>query len=151
MFRLTLVKSYNMDDLRSYVKLIRMGRPQFIEVKGVTFCGSSDASDLTMKNVPFHEEVRSFCQDLCAELGEDYALACEHAHSCCVLIAHKMFLIEGKWHTWINYERFHDLVQSGEEFGSLDYLAPTPEWALFGDERAGFDPEETRFYRKNKH
>ena len=42
------------------------------------------------------------------------------------------------------------MVEEGEEFGVVDYMAPTPDWAIFGDERKGFDPEETRFYRKKK-
>ena len=43
--------------MSQYAELVRRGQPDFIEVKGVTFCGSSDASTLTMKNVPFHHEV----------------------------------------------------------------------------------------------
>ena len=31
--------------------------PDFIEVKGVTYCGNSKASPLTIKNTPYHEEV----------------------------------------------------------------------------------------------
>jgi tRNA wybutosine-synthesizing protein 1 len=50
-FRLTLVKDYNTDDIGNYVELIRRGRPSFIEVKGVTYCGYSGASSLTMANV----------------------------------------------------------------------------------------------------
>jgi tRNA wybutosine-synthesizing protein 1 len=45
-------------------------------------------------------------------------------------------------------EKFHDLVQSGETFDSMDYVAPTPQWAVYGDVHQGFDPEETRYYRK---
>jgi tRNA wybutosine-synthesizing protein 1 len=32
----------------------------------------------------------------------------------------------------------------------MDYLSPTPEWAIFGSEERGFDPNEKRFHRKNK-
>ena len=38
--RLTLVKGKNMDlsDVQQYAKLVDLGQPDFIEVKGVTYC-----------------------------------------------------------------------------------------------------------------
>jgi len=146
-FRLTLVKEFNMEDVKNYVDLIGRGKPSFIEIKGVTYCGTSKASTLTMKNVPFHEEVVRFSQAICSLLGGDYELACEHEHSCCVLIAHKSFKVDGTWHTWIDYQKFHDLIQSGKEFNALDYMEATPSWAVFGAQERGFDPDETRFRR----
>eukprot|EP01091_Cochliopodium_minus_P016453 TRINITY_DN6169_c0_g1_i2.p1 TRINITY_DN6169_c0_g1~~TRINITY_DN6169_c0_g1_i2.p1 ORF type:complete len:642 (-),score=215.94 TRINITY_DN6169_c0_g1_i2:264-2189(-) len=59
-FRLTLVKSWNMEEMNNYAELIARGSPDLIEIKGVTYCGTSTASTLTMKNVPFHEEVMEF-------------------------------------------------------------------------------------------
>ena len=56
--------------------------------KGVTYCGDSKASNLTMRNVPWHEEVVSFVQQL-ADLLLEYEIASEHEHSNCILIAHK--------------------------------------------------------------
>ena len=41
-----------------------------------------------MKNVPWHEEVVSFVQQL-ADLLPEYEIASEHEHSNCILIAHK--------------------------------------------------------------
>ncbi|CAG2061098.1 unnamed protein product, partial [Timema podura] len=87
-YRLTLVKAWNVDELENYAKLVEIGKPDFIEVKGVTFCGTSKASNLTMENVPWHEEVVSFVQKL-ADLLPEYAIASEHEHSNCVLVAHK--------------------------------------------------------------
>lgn len=56
---------------------------------GVTFCGNSSSSEgLTLRNVPWHEEVLYFVS-LLVNLLEDYEIACEHEHSNCVLIAHK--------------------------------------------------------------
>lgn len=147
-YRLTLVKAWNMEEVANYASLIARGNPEFIEIKGVTFCGTSDASNLTMQNVPFHEEVVRFAQDMLKYISDDYELACEHAHSCCLLIAHKKYKVNGKWHTWINYDRFHELVASGQPFTSMDYCAPTPEWAVFGSQEAGFDPAEQRTYVK---
>lgn len=40
-----------------------------------------------MANVPWHEEVVHFVQQL-ADLLPDYGIACEHEHSNCLLLAH---------------------------------------------------------------
>ncbi|XP_077509935.1 S-adenosyl-L-methionine-dependent tRNA 4-demethylwyosine synthase TYW1-like [Amblyomma americanum] len=152
-YRLTLVKEWNMDEMQGYANLVALGKPDFIEVKGVTYCGESKGSNLTMQNVPWHEEVLSFVSQLVALLP-DYSIASEHEHSNCVLIAHHKFRINGQWHTWIDYERFHELVQrfykTGESFSSLDYAAPLPPWAVFGARERGFDPNDTRMLRKSK-
>lgn len=151
-YRLTLVKGWNTEELEAYACLLDLGRPDFIEVKGVTYCGSSGASNLTMANVPYHEDVRAFCSALADARGGEYGLAAEHEHSCCVLLARKdRFYKEGRWHTWIDYEKFQDLAASGEPFGSEDYLVPTPDWAAFGSEEAGFDPQETRVRKVRNH
>ncbi|CAO3703429.1 unnamed protein product [Rhizopus stolonifer] len=149
-YRMTLVKGHNTEEIDGYVELIRRGKPSFIEVKGVTYCGYSGASDLTMANVPFHVEVIDFCRKLVSKLGGDYDISAEHAHSCSLLIAHKDFKVNGEWHTHIDYDRFFELVESGERFTSLDYMSKTPDWAIHGHEAAGFDPDETRVYRKNR-
>ena len=39
-YRLTLVKGGNMDELADYVALVQRGLPDLIEVKGVTWCGT---------------------------------------------------------------------------------------------------------------
>ena len=57
-FRLTLVNGWNTEQLHKYVELVRLGRPDFVEVKGVTYCGDSKASPLTIKHCPFHHQVR---------------------------------------------------------------------------------------------
>jgi len=152
-FRLTLVKQHNMEEVDGYAQLVKRGMPHFIEVKGVTYSGDSAANFLTIKNTPFHKEVLTFCYDLvksCNQiLGQDlYEVACEHEHSLCVLIANKqMFKIEGIWWTWIDYSKFHSLIKSGKEFTAQEYIAPTPGWAIVGANEHGFDPEETRFKR----
>ncbi|XP_055993640.1 S-adenosyl-L-methionine-dependent tRNA 4-demethylwyosine synthase TYW1-like isoform X1 [Sorex fumeus] len=154
-YRLTLVKAWNVDELQAYAELVSLGSPDFIEVKGVTYCGESSASSLTMANVPWHEEVVRFVREL-VELIPDYELACEHEHSNCLLIAHKKFKIDGEWWTWIDYDRFQELIQEYEDsggsktFDSKDYVAKTPHWALFGAHERGFDPKDTRHQRKNK-
>lgn len=150
-YRLTLVKTYNMADLDAYAELLSIGQPDFIEVKAVTYCGKSDGSDLTMKDVPWHDEVREFCAALCERAGGKYGLAAEHAHSNCVLLAKTKFRIDGEWHTWIDYDKFHELVakfyEDGSTFTAEDYMAPTPKWAVYDAAERGFDPIETRFRR----
>jgi tRNA wybutosine-synthesizing protein 1 len=166
-FRLTLVKGFNMaEEVKGYADLVERALPCFVEVKGVTYCGTSAAGSagLTMQNVPFYEEVAEFVTHLEAELntrGLSYGIGAEHAHSCCVLLADRTrFKPNGKWATRIDFERFFDLYEgkvqgSRMEDGKVvgwrpeDYVgAETPEWALWGN--GGFDPRDQRVYRKGK-
>lgn len=166
-FRLTLVKGFNMaEDVHGYADLVERALPGFVEVKGVTYCGTSAAGSagLTMQNVPFYEEVAEFVTELEKELnsrGLTYGIGAEHAHSCCVLLADRTrFMKDGKWATRIDFERFFDLYEgkaegTREEGGKVvgwrpeDYVGDeTPEWALWGN--GGFDPRDQRVYRKGK-
>ena len=154
-FRLTLVKGFNIEDeAEGYADLVEKGLPCFVEIKGVTYCGtsSSTGAGLTMQNVPFYSEVCAFVEALntsLAKRGLEYGIAAEHAHSCCILIASERFRREGKWHTRIDYERFFELLESGREFKPEDYMGEeTPEWATWGN--GGFDPRDERVYRKGK-
>ncbi|KAH6763623.1 flavodoxin family protein / radical SAM domain-containing protein [Perilla frutescens var. hirtella] len=150
-YRLTLVKGWNTEDIDAYSSLFDVGNPDFIEIKGVTYCGSSATSKLTMENVPWHYDVKEFSEALARKSNGAYEVACEHAHSCCVLLAKvDKFKVNDQWHTWIDYEKFHNLVSSGERFTSKDYMAPTPSWAVYGAEEGGFDPQQSR-YRKERH
>jgi tRNA wybutosine-synthesizing protein 1 len=154
-FRLTLVKGFNLDEeAEGYADLVARGRPCFIEVKGVTYCGTStsSAAGLSMQNVPFWEEVQAFVLALHKALekrGLDYGMAAEHAHSCCALLAEGRFKRDGRWCTIIDYDRFFELLESGEEFGPVDYMGEeTPDWALWG--KGGFDPSDERVDRKGR-
>jgi hypothetical protein len=68
--------------------------------------------------------------------------------SCCILIARTTLRKNDKWHTHIDYPRFFELLESGEPFTPLDYMAETPEWAYFGE--GGFNPEDVRVKRNKK-
>ncbi|GLT40092.1 hypothetical protein SLA2020_142500 [Shorea laevis] len=150
-YRLTLVKGWNTEDIDAYFKLFSIGKPDFVEIKGVTYCGSSATSKLTMENVPWHSDVKAFSEALAVKSEGEYEVACEHVHSCCVLLAKtQKFKVDGQWFTWIDYDKFHDLVSSGKPFSSEDYMAPTPSWAVYGAEEGGFDPDQSR-YRKERH
>jgi hypothetical protein len=45
-----------------------------------------------------------------------YELACEHAHSCCILLADKRFKgSSGEWHTWIDFDKFIVLAKAHQD------------------------------------
>ncbi|EAU34078.1 hypothetical protein ATEG_05009 [Aspergillus terreus NIH2624] len=157
-FRLTLVKGFNLDDeVVGYANLVEKALPCFVEIKGVTYCGTSTSAGagLTMQNVPFYEEIQTFVLALNEELerrGLKYGIAAEHAHSCCALIASERFHVNGKWHSRIDYDRFFELLEKekadGTSFTPEDYMKETEEWALWGN--GGFDPKDERVYSKGK-
>ncbi|PHH83661.1 hypothetical protein CDD82_5419 [Ophiocordyceps australis] len=157
-FRLTLVKGFNVEDeAEGYAALVDRGLPCFVEIKGVTYCGTSTSSNagLSMSNVPFYWEVCDFARALEARLrarGLAYSIAAEHAHSCCILLASERFRVAGKWHTHIDYERFFELLEergADGEWTPEDYMGQeTPEWALWGN--GGFDPRDQRVDRKGR-
>lgn len=157
-YRLTLVKGFNVEEeVDGYAQLVERGLPCFVEVKGVTFCGTSTSSNagLRMTNVPFYWEVCEFVKALekrLQEKGLKYGIAAEHAHSCCILIASERFRVNDKWHTHIDYKRFFELLEERGPDGDWtpeDYMGPpTPEWALWGN--GGFDPRDDRVDRKGQ-
>lgn len=75
---------------------------------------------------------------------------------CTSFLSPLQFKVDGDWWTWIDYERFQELVRIYEgtggqrSFSALDYMAKTPHWALFGAQEQGFDPADTRFQRRSK-
>ena len=60
--------------------------------------GSPSRTGLSMESVPWHEDVRDFAQQLSQSLP-GYEIACEHEHSCSVLLAHRdrFFTPFGHW------------------------------------------------------
>eukprot|EP00545_Synedropsis_sp_CCMP1620_P004731 CAMPEP_0119015982 /NCGR_PEP_ID=MMETSP1176-20130426/11751_1 /TAXON_ID=265551 /ORGANISM="Synedropsis recta cf, Strain CCMP1620" /LENGTH=811 /DNA_ID=CAMNT_0006969307 /DNA_START=17 /DNA_END=2452 /DNA_ORIENTATION=+ len=170
--RLTVVKGWNSDEVEGYAKLIALGHVSLVEVKGVTFCGKSDASNLNMSNTPWHHEVIQLVRTLKEEIDKlrqddpaipEYDIACEHRHSVSVLLARvDQFAVDDpttgnrKWRTWIDYDKFQVLAARNAKDPSFkfkveEYLADTPEWALFGAEEEGFDPTDMRHRKKRKH
>lgn len=157
-FRLTLVKGFNIDDeVAGYADLVERSLPCFVEVKGVTYCGTSTSSSagLSMANVPFYEEVCEFVTALDRELnrrGLQYGIAAEHAHSCCILLGSERFRLNGRWRTLIDYDRFFELLEEkgpDGDFSPEDYMGEeTPEWATWGN--GGFDPRDQRVDRKGR-
>lgn len=128
--RLTLIKDMNMEAPEKYVELIKKADPDFIEAKGYMFVGLS-RQILSKENMPLHEEVVEFAKRL-EKAMPDYEIVVDHMLSRAVLLAKKEFKIDGIWHTWIDFDKFFDLVKSGNDFSAKDYLKPTPRVGLSG-------------------
>ena len=128
--RLTLVKDMNIVDPKGYSELIKLGDPDFVEVKGYMFVGQS-RQRLKESNMPLHEEVVEFSKELLKHLP-DYDIVSEHIPSRVVLLGKKKFFKRGKWSTWIDFGKWNEFVNSGKDFSKEDYALPTPETGLSG-------------------
>ncbi|MDO8656468.1 MAG: hypothetical protein Q7K45_04475, partial [Nanoarchaeota archaeon] len=128
--RLTLIKGINMGMFDQYAQMIMKGSPDFIEVKGYMHVGES-RERLQRENMPFHEEIAEFCTELEKHLP-DYEIVSEHIASRVLMFAKKKFKIDGVWHTWIDFPKWHELVNSGKEFASLDFVKRTPQTGISG-------------------
>jgi tRNA wybutosine-synthesizing protein 1 len=158
--RLTMIKGVNMmlpseEDVAGYAATVALGKPHLVEFKALTptFQGAGDKTPFRMANVPSYEEVLDFAQKVCShpDLKEQYEVACVHEHSRCVLLASKALRVNGVWHTWIDFEKFNELIAvQGADPKIEDYYLPTPEWCLFGSEDHGFDPMQTRHRKPSK-
>ncbi|MFX0044693.1 MAG: 4-demethylwyosine synthase TYW1 [Candidatus Hermodarchaeota archaeon] len=82
--RLTMVAGRNMHEPRSFAKLILSGEPDFVEVKGYMFLGSS-RNRMSSVNAPSHREIRAFSRKLSALTG--YYLQDEQVESRVVLLS----------------------------------------------------------------
>jgi tRNA wybutosine-synthesizing protein 1 len=82
--RLTMVNGRNMHDPHAYSKLIEIGEPDFIEVKGYMFLGSSQ-NRLDKSNAPSHREIRAFSAKIAALTG--YHMVDEQVESRVVLLS----------------------------------------------------------------
>ena len=128
--RLTIIKGINDVEPESYAKLIMKGYPDFIETKSYMFVGAS-RQRLDMSNMPLHEDVVVFSKSLAKHLP-DYEIVSDHLPSRAVMLAKKKLKKSGKWHTWIDFEKYRELALSGKEFSSDDYLKLTPKTGLSG-------------------
>ena len=104
--RITLIKDMNMEDLDGWKKLIEKGDPDFIEVKGYMWIGSSQAR-LDKKNMPYMDEIRKFSNDL-AEVLDSYTVVNEQEASNVVLLSKNK-------DTKIDFEEFFDKFANAEK------------------------------------
>jgi len=128
--RLTVVKGYNDEDIKGYADLIRKANPDFLEIKAYMFVGAS-RQRLKIENMPMYEDVVKFSRDLAKEL-EDYDLVSEHIPSRVVLMAQKKFYKDGRWMTWIDFDKFAELVNQGKDPMPAEFLRPTPRTGISG-------------------
>ena len=123
--RITLVKGLNDVYPEKYAELVRKADPDFLEVKAYMHVGES-RKRLSRENMPLHSYVKEFAQKINKNL-EDYDMVSEHKPSRVVLLAKKYFRKKDGWHTWIDFVKFFELVDSGKDFSTEDYLKKTPE------------------------
>ncbi len=132
--RMTLIHNLNMVQPEKYAELIKKGDADFVEVKAYMHVGPSTLR-LSSESMPLHEEVVRFSKELAGHLP-DYEIVSEHIPSRVVMMAKKKYKKGKEWHTWINFEKFHqlygDYLEKGQEFSSEDYLCQTPEVGLSG-------------------
>jgi tRNA wybutosine-synthesizing protein 1 len=128
--RLTLIKGLNDFDEEQYAELIRKGNPDFIEIKAYMHVGPS-RERLKMESMPWHEEIVDFTGKLLSYLPE-YDIVTEHVPSRVALCAKKEFKKHGKWFTWIDFEKWHELTSSGKDFDKRDFLKLTPQVGMSG-------------------
>lgn len=125
--RLTMIKGINMIQPELYAEMIKKGNPDFIEIKAYMHVGASQQR-LKRSNMPTHEEVMHFSEEL-KKFLPDYEIVSEHKPSTVVMLAKNKFLIDGEWHTWIDFEKFTQLAnsKSKKSFSTMDYLKKTPD------------------------
>jgi tRNA wybutosine-synthesizing protein 1 len=66
--RLTLVKGLNLKDAPGYAKLVEKAESDFVEAKAYMHVGFARAR-LNMRNMPLHQDIRAFAEELAQETG----------------------------------------------------------------------------------
>lgn len=128
--RLTIIKDLNDFDQKGYAALIKKGRPDFVEIKAYMHVGPS-RERLTVDDMPWHEEIVEFTKELMKYL-HDYEIVTEHIPSRVVMCARKEFKKDGKWFTWIDFDKWNKLINSGKNFDKYDFLKETPQVGMSG-------------------
>lgn len=147
--RLTMIKGVNDSSFEQYAELILRGDADFIEVKAYMHVGKSQER-LSRSNMPLHEEIVGYSKKLLRYLP-DYEIVSEHIPSRVVMFAKKKYFVDGKWKTWIDFPKWHELVNSGQDFDAMDYSINTPQVGLSGKGTIDQMPAERRekFLREN--
>ena len=113
--RLTMIKNENMCNAGEYAKLMQKGMPDFVELKSYMWIGGGRAN-YKLSNMPSMKEVQEFSKELLKFLP-DYEYIAEHIPSRAVLIAKKSLNKK----TFIDFNKFFELINSGKEFKAEDY------------------------------
>ncbi len=128
--RLTMIKEINMKLPEDYANLIMKAQPDFLEIKAYMHIGAS-TERLNRENMPLHEEVVAFTQELVKYLP-DYEICSEHLSSRVVMVARKEYKINDVWNTWIDFPKFHEMYNNGLPIRTKDFLKKTPSTGLSG-------------------
>ncbi|MFH1276130.1 MAG: hypothetical protein ABIH82_03385, partial [Candidatus Woesearchaeota archaeon] len=133
--RLTIIKGVNDIELNNYARLIERSDSDFIEVKSYMHVGESQHR-LESKNMPLHEDIVEFCETLVKYLN-DYEIVSEHIPSRVVMLAKKKFNVDREWMTWIDFEKWNELINSLRSGNSTgvnveEYWKKTPSVGLSG-------------------
>jgi tRNA wybutosine-synthesizing protein 1 len=143
--RLTIITGLNDIDTKEYAELINKGKPDFIEVKAYMHVGPS-RERLEIEQMPWHEEIVKFTEKLIEHLP-DYQIVTEHVPSRVVLCARKEFQRNGKWYTWIDFEKWNKSINSEKDFDKYDFLKETPQVGMSG-RQIRKEVEEKKEYKK---
>lgn len=122
--RLTILKGINDFGHFKYAKLIEKSNADFVLVKAYMYIGESRMR-LKKENAPRHKDIVLFSKELIKFLP-DYEIVSDEPESKVVLIAKKKFFFDGKWNTWIDFDKYFEIVNSGEIPLAEDYLKETP-------------------------
>ncbi|CAD7947092.1 unnamed protein product [Amoebophrya sp. A25] len=120
------------DAADEYASVLQIAEADFIEVKGATYAPEVfSKTGLTQAHVPTHSDVIEFASAIQKRLPA-YGLACEHHHSCGVLLARKDRWLRQQhvehgtthgddtrtsnmyWRTWIDFDKMFDLTTSND-------------------------------------
>ncbi len=141
--RITMIKGMNMVDPEGYKALIERGDPDFVEIKAYMFVGAS-RQKLSLKNMPFHEEVLDFAKKMEAILPE-YSIVSEHKPSRVVLLAKKKFFNGDYWSTWIDFKAFFEQWEKFKQSNDVNLLKTedySVNWTTKKPNPSVADPED---------
>lgn len=115
--RLTLIKGLNMEDnqLKDYADLIKLGNPDFVEVKSYMWVGASQ-KNFKISDMPRMEEIKSFTKKLLKLLPE-YEASAEHIPSRVTLIMKKSL----KKKRYIDFNKFFNIVNNNKKLTKDSY------------------------------
>ena len=116
--RLTMIKNENMCDENGYAELIKIGNPDFIELKSYVHVGAS-RNFYSQENMPTLKEMEIFMNKLLNHLP-DYEYLRQHYHSRAILLIKKSLNKK----SWINFPKFFKMIEKNHPFNAEDYCSP---------------------------
>lgn len=86
-FRFTLIRDLNMFDIEGYVKLIKKGKPHYVELKGFAYVGGSRniKRNLSYDRMPDNDDISEFARQIADKSG--YIITCYDENGRCVLLS----------------------------------------------------------------